>query len=155
MKQFKYRATKTYTHNAGFSTAFRQWRAKSKCSTIHGYSLSFKFEFGANELDGNNWSLDFGGLKYIKQLLEDNFDHVVVTSFDDPELDWFKDGEKRGVLKLLLLDAVGCEKFAEYMFGITEKWLIEQTHSPRVTLISVEVREHESNSAIYTNPKVL
>ncbi len=70
-------------------------------------------------------------------------------------MDWYLEGERRGTLKLTILPATGCEKFAEYVFGLAEKWMIEEGFSPRCTLISVEVREHEANSAIYYNPTIL
>jgi len=155
MKQFNYRSTKTYSHNVGFSAAFRQWRAKSHCHFLHGYPLSFKFEFGTNELDDNFWAVDFGSLKSLKSILENTFDHKTVVAKDDPQLAWFEEGHRLGILDLVILPATGCEKFAEYAFGLAEKWLIDAGFSPRCTLISVEVREHESNSAIYYNPEVL
>lgn len=46
-----YLSTKTYGHEVGLSATFRQWRAKSHCRLLHGYSLSFRFEFEANTLD--------------------------------------------------------------------------------------------------------
>lgn len=149
---FKYRSTKTYGHNAGFSAAFRQWRADSHCKYLHGYPLSFKFEFGSNELDVRNWVVDFGSLKSLKGILEDTFDHKTVVSEDDPEMEWFQEAARRGIIDLVVLPAGGCEKFAEFVFDVTEQWLRDAGYSPRCSLISVEVREHEGNSAIYTNP---
>ena len=45
------------------SCAFRQPKAESHCRFIHGYRLTAKFWFGANQLDKNNWVVDFGSLK--------------------------------------------------------------------------------------------
>ena len=39
----KYVSTKTYKDLG--PVAYRQWRADSHCNKIHGYSLSFNFEF--------------------------------------------------------------------------------------------------------------
>ena len=56
-------STKTYGHETGLSCAFRQPNAThSHCSLLHGYALSFKFVFGAQELDNKNWAVDFGDL---------------------------------------------------------------------------------------------
>ena len=66
--KYKHISTKKYGHEVGLSTAFRQWRAHSHCSKLHGYSLAFKFEFGTNELDSTNWVVDFGGLKSLKSI---------------------------------------------------------------------------------------
>ena len=70
-----YQSTKTYGNDRGFSCAFRQWSADSHCNLIHGYSLGFKFIFEAEELDERNWVYDFGNCKWIKQWIEDHFDH--------------------------------------------------------------------------------
>ena len=47
--------------------------------------------------------MDFGGLKPIKQQLEDLFDHKTVIAEDDPALDWFLQGSKAGYLDLVVL----------------------------------------------------
>ena len=145
-----YRSTKTYGHEIGLSAAFRQWRAESHCRLLHGYSLAFRFEFEADELDCRNWVVDFGGLKGLKGMLEDNFDHKTLVAEDDPEIEWFKEAAKRGILELVVLPAAGCEKFAEFVFEATTMWLKDAGFSPRCRLVSVEVKEHGANSAIFT-----
>ena len=52
------------------SCAFRQPQATSHCRFVHGYRLVGKFWFGANELDENNWVVDFGSLKHLKNILQ-------------------------------------------------------------------------------------
>lgn len=145
----KYYSTKTYGHDLGLSAAFRQWRADSHCRFIHGYALSFKFEFEAEELDVRNWVVDFGGLKNLKGMLEDTFDHKLLVAEDDPEIEWFKEAERRGIAEIVVVKAGGCEKFAELVYNVTEQWMIDNGFSPRCKLVSVEVREHGANSAIY------
>lgn len=145
-----YLSTKFYDHSLGFSAAFRQWRAESHCRLLHGYSLAFKFIFAARDLDVRNWVVDFGGLKDVKQILEDNFDHTVVVAEDDPEMDWFREGERRGILRLVVLPSVGCEKYAEMIHCVVEQWLVDAGYKDRCVLVSTEVREHGANSAIFT-----
>lgn len=145
----KFYSTKTYGHDLGLSAAFRQWRADSHCRFIHGYALSFKFEFEAEELDIRNWVVDFGGLKGLKGMLENTFDHKLLVAEDDPELEWFKEAERRGIAEVVVVQAGGCEKFAELVYNVTEQWMIDNGFSPRCKLVSVEVREHGANSAIY------
>lgn len=144
-----YQSTKYYPHSAGFSCAFRQWRADSHCRLLHGYALAFKFVFSATELDVRNWVTDFGGLKPLKQILEDTFDHTTIVASDDPQIEWFREGHRLGVLRLVELPAGGCEKFAEYTYEVAQQWLKDGGYGDRVKLVSVEVSEHESNSAIY------
>ena len=141
-----YYSTKTYDHNEGLSCAFRQWRAKdSHCRWIHGYALAVKFTFGCKELDDRNWVQDFGGLKEIKQWLKHTFDHTLCIAEDDPELETFKGLEDLDLIDLRIMPAVGCEKFAEYIYNHVSKIVDED----RKWLESVEVREHGANSAIY------
>lgn len=144
-----YQSTKRYDHNAGFSACFRQWKAKSHCQFLHGYALAFEFVFEATQLDENNWVVDFGGLKPLKKMLEDCFDHKTLVAKDDPNYDWYLEGQSRGVLDLIEMDATGCEKTAEYVYKCTAEWLKETGHYPRVHLRSVKVSEHAGNSAVY------
>lgn len=143
-------STKSYPHSAGFSCAFRQWRADSHCRLLHGYALAFKFIFSSETLDVRNWVVDFGGMKSLKAILEDTFDHKTIVAADDPEIEWFREGAKRGVLELVELPAGGCEKFAEYVYEVAEQWLKDAGYGDRVKLVTVEVAEHESNSALFT-----
>lgn len=144
----RYQSTKTYGHERGLSCAFRQWRADSHCNQIHGYALSFKFVFEADELDHRNWVVDFGGLKSLHNILEETFDHTTIVAEDDPELAWFRVAHDRGILQLVVLPAGGCEKFSEYVFEVAQQWLIDAGFAPRAKLVSVEVSEHGANSAI-------
>lgn len=142
-----YTSTKTYTHDVGLSAAFRQWRAESHCKYLHGYSLQIHMEFSAHKLDERNWVVDFGGLKSLKGILEDTFDHKLLVAEDDPELETFKELDKKGLCQLRILPSVGCEKFAEYIFEVAEQWLVDAGYGDRVQLKMVEVSEHGSNSA--------
>ncbi len=148
-----YQSTKTYGHSAGFSCAFRQWRAESHCKLIHGYALAFKFVFESEVLDIRNWVVDFGSLKGLKQILEDTFDHTTVVAEDDPQIEWFREGQRRGILRLVEIPAGGCEKFAEYTYMVAQQWLQDAGYGARIHLVSVEVSEHEANSGIYIGAK--
>lgn len=144
-----YQSTKTFGANLGLSAAFRQWRADSHCRFIHGYALEFKFTFESADLDVRNWVVDFGGLKSMKQILEDTFDHKTIVAEDDPQIAWFVEAQTRGIVDLVILPAGGCEKFAEYTYEVAEQWLKDAGFAPRCRLVSVEVREHGANSAIF------
>lgn len=143
-------STKTFGHNLGLSCAFRQWRADSHCHFIHGYAIQVRLVFSATELDHRNWVVDFGGLKTFKKWLEDTFDHKTLVAMDDPHLEYFKQGHAAGILDLVVVPDIGCERFAELAFHRAESWLKENGYHPRVTLESVEIREHGANSALYS-----
>jgi 6-pyruvoyltetrahydropterin/6-carboxytetrahydropterin synthase len=108
------------------------------------------FEFEADELDCRNWVVDFGGLKGLKGILQDTFDHTLLVAEDDPYLDLICSLSGLGIAEVVVVPACGCEKFAEMIYEVTEQWLLDNGFSPRARLTKVEVREHGANSAIYT-----
>jgi 6-pyruvoyltetrahydropterin/6-carboxytetrahydropterin synthase len=144
-----YVSTKTYGHNVGLSCCFRQWRAESHCRLLHGYSLAFKFIFESDTLDVRNWVVDFGGLKPLKGMLEDTFDHTLLVAEDDPHKETLLELDKKGIARVVIVEATGCEKTAELVFQVTEQWLKDGGYGDRIRLRSVEVMEHEANSAIF------
>jgi 6-pyruvoyltetrahydropterin/6-carboxytetrahydropterin synthase len=148
-----YRSTKTFGHEIGLSACFRQWKAESHCRFLHGYALAVRFEFEADELDAKNWVVDFGSLKPLKEMLQTMFDHKLVVAWDDPHLDTLRSIAELGVADIVIVPATGCERFAEMIYECTELWLRANGYSPRCRLVSVEVREHGANSAIYTGAK--
>lgn len=157
MNQRLFQSTKTYGHEVGLSCCFRQWRAHSHCRFLHGYALGVKLTFSATERDHCGWVVDFGGLKGVKAMLEDTFDHKLLVAEDDPILNTspflYGVGEAADIV---VVPATGCEAFAELIFECVEQWLKDAGFSPRAWLESVEVREHAGNSAIcnrQTNPQ--
>ena len=130
------------------SCAFRQPTATSHCRFLHGYRLTAKFWFEADELDQNNWVVDFGGLKNLKKILQDQFDHTTCVSKEDPKLMLFKQMNDTGLCDLRIMDGVGIEKFAEWCWSVANKHVVKITEG-RCRCIKAEVFEHENNSAIY------
>ena len=144
-----HQSTKTYGNEVGLSCAFRQWRADSHCNKLHGYSLGFRFTFESAILDEHNWVYDFGGCKWIKEYLQDEFDHKLVVAKDDPKL--VRILLIKELADIRYMDNVGCEKFAESVFNhVAPK--IKETTKGRVSLFKVECFEHGANSASYQNP---
>jgi 6-pyruvoyltetrahydropterin/6-carboxytetrahydropterin synthase len=148
-KQYKYTSTKEY-HDA-FPCAYRQWRADSHCNLIHGYSFSMKFYFGTDDLDVRNWAADYGGLKELKKILEDQFDHTLLVAQDDPELETFKLLQEKKMAKLTILPRLGCEGLADMLYKYVNGVYIPDLWGPgeaaRLWCYRVEVRETQSNMA--------
>jgi len=133
------------------SCAFRQPYANSHCKFLHGYRLTAKFVFACSNLDQNNWVVDFGGLKDLKNIFEQQFDHTTIVWSKDPQIELFKTLNERGVIDLRVMESgVGIEKFAEYCFNTADKYIKNSTNS-RCWLESVEVWEHDKNSAFVKN----
>jgi 6-pyruvoyltetrahydropterin/6-carboxytetrahydropterin synthase len=150
----KFQSTKLFD---GYSTCFRQWGAdNTHCKFLHGYAVSFRVWF-EGELDHRNWVFDFGGMKRAKTKIhgmspKDYFayllDHTTIVAQDDPHLETFKQMSLDGIIQLRIMDSVGCEKFAEYLYTTINDFLMEETNG-RVKAAKVEVYENERNSAIY------
>ena len=141
---------RSYKRFIGYSTAFRQWRADSHCSLVHGYAFCFKVWF-EGELDENGWVIDFGSFKRngVKEWLKNMFDHTTCIAADDPELEIFKEMHNREIIDLRILEnGVGCEKFAElvakYFQDIDQRETDGRAYVSRVTCW-----EHEDNMAEY------
>lgn len=142
-------STKRYGHDIGLSAVFRQPKAEhSHCHLLHGYSLAFTFTFACRELDEKNWVVDFGGLKQLKNWLEDSFDHKVVVDSADPKIDILYMLEQQGLAEITVMDGVGAEKFAQHAYDFADNLVFEMTNG-RCWCVKVEVAEHGSNSAIY------
>lgn len=155
------RVIKTYGHERGYSSVFRQWRAKSHCRFIHGYALAFTFAFECadEEVDENGWVIDFGGLKPIKEYLDEHFDHKFLVAHDDPALELFIDlSEDKKCGKLVdttVVKAVGCENFAKHLYEVVQDMLATGgLGTTNARLDYVEVREHASNGARYDGVKL-
>lgn len=145
----------------GYSTCFRQWRAEdTHCKFLHGYGISFKIWF-EGELDEKNWVYDFGGFKRSKQTIDVQgrhmspkeffdymFDHTVIIAKDDKELSSFRDLHNKGVIQLRVMENVGAEQFAKFIYTITQNLIDRETNS-RVKVTKVEFREHNKNTATY------
>lgn len=134
------------------SCAFRQPQASSHCRFLHGYRLTAKFWFETDKLDHKNWVVDFGGLKGLKQLLRNQFDHTTCISKEDPKMSLFKQLSDEGVCDLRIMDGVGIEKFAEYCYTVANEYVHELTDG-RCRCSEVEVFEHEDNSAMFRAPR--
>ena len=93
-------------------------------------------------LDVNNWVYDFGKFKFLETWLKERFDHTLLVAKDDPELNLIKSLNKKAA-KIIEMDKISCEYFAKLTFNYIEETLADLD----ITVVSVEVSEHDSNSA--------
>lgn len=145
----KFISTKTYRQIG--PVAYRQWRADSHCNLIHGYALSFHFEFEADDLDARNWVMDFGGLTPLKDKLEEWFDHTLLVAEDDPQKEMLLKLGEAGLAKITLVERTGCEGLADFLYEYINTILLPQfgvEEAKRVWCCKVEVRETDSNMAM-------
>ena len=147
-------STKTFED---FPCAHRQHRHAGNCSLIHGYSRSFKFTFAAAQQDRCGFVVDFGGLKWLKLWLEDNFDHTLLLEHDDPLMPQLTKIHQAGGCKIVVPPyGVGMEGTAQWLLEVAQAGLDSRMDPGRkVQVVSVEARENRKNSAVYHNPAAL
>ena len=135
-----------------FPCAHRQYRHDGNCALIHGYSRSFHFVFGCHTLSKEGFAVDYGDLDEIKAHLTYMYDHTLVLDENDPFMENFRVLEKAGVCTIRTHPmGPGMEGTAHYLCMWADKWLRHKTGG-RCWVISVEARENDKNSSIYTNP---
>lgn len=151
----RFSVTKSYGHELGLSACFRQPRAESHCRFLHGYAMAVKLTFSTVCLDENGWVIDFGALKPVKAMITELFDHKMLIAADDPELDYIASLAGMGLADVIVLEnGVGCERFAAHIASTIHSNAVSWfgiNVAARVSLDSVEVREHGGNSGIWSN----
>ena len=145
----KYISTKEYKQIG--PVAYRQWRAESHCNLIHGYAMTFKFEFECDTLDARNWCMDYGGLKPLKGMLEEWFDHTLLVAQDDPMHAELINLGKLKLAKIVEVEKTGCEGIADFLYEYVNTIFLPSygaDTADRVWCCKVEVRETDSNMAM-------
>lgn len=138
-----YSSSKTFRN---YPCAHRRWQHKGHCAFVHGYSREFTIWFQCSKRTENGFVMDFGDLSEVKDWLTDKFDHTLLLDKDDPLLPNFEVLEKMGACRLTVFDDVGMEGTAKYIYDYVQTWVQQRTNG-RVSIISVEVRENDKNSA--------
>jgi 6-pyruvoyltetrahydropterin/6-carboxytetrahydropterin synthase len=145
----KYISTKYY--NQLGPVAYRQWRAESHCNKIHGYALSFYFEFESDTLDVRNWVIDFGSLKPLKDRLEDWFDHTLLVADDDPMRKELYNLGRLKLAKVVAVEKTGCEGISDWLYEYINTIFLPSFGADvaeRIWCSRVEVRETDANMAM-------
>ena len=140
-----FKSTKRFT---GFPCTHRQWKAESHCKFVHGYSREFYFEFECKEMTQEQWVVDFGGLKEVKNWLDHMFDHTFLVSQDDPYMETFKKLDKEGVIQMRVLPNAGMEGTAQYVYEQVNP-MIKKITNGRAWITKIQVSENDKNSAIF------
>ena len=139
-------------------TGHRQWRAaelrdSSRCAWAHGYGRHVEMTFAADELDARGWVVDFGDLRQVKNWIEEQWDHRLLLSSEDPLLEDFLALQEKGGCNVNVMDAdqgwgPGIEQSCKYLYDNINPMILERTGG-RCRIARVQVWEHENNSAVY------
>ena len=126
----------------------RQPRHPGRCSRIHGHSWAINLTFETEERDEHGFVVDFGELHYLADWIDEHLDHATVAASDDPRLVEMQALADSGLLKLTVLENASCEGIAKHLFDTFYPMVRENTGG-RARLVSVELHEDTSNSALY------
>lgn len=127
----------------------RSWAHDGKCAFLHGYERSFEIEFGCRELEPKTgFVVDFGDLKDVRSLLQDQFDHTTLIAADDPQREVFEELRRSGVIDLRIMDHTGMEGAAEWVHEQVDGLIRERT-SGRVRVLRVVARESRKNAVVF------
>jgi 6-pyruvoyltetrahydropterin/6-carboxytetrahydropterin synthase len=112
--------------------------------------MSFRFFFSTNDLDVRNWAMDYGGLKPLKALLEEWFDHTLLVAEDDPMKPELVRLGDLGLAKITFVEKTGCEGLADFLYNYVNDIFLPDygaTEAARLWCTKVEVRETDNNMA--------
>ena len=76
------------------------------------------------------------------------FDHTVIIAKDDPQKVVFQVMHDKGIIQLRIVDFVGAERFAQYIYEKVNDFVIRETNN-RVKVKKVVLKENNKNSATY------
>jgi 6-pyruvoyltetrahydropterin/6-carboxytetrahydropterin synthase len=93
--------------------------------------------------------MDFGGLKPLKSLLEDWFDHTLLVAQDDPMREHLLELGRLKLAKITEVEKTGCEGISDFLYEyINTIFLPSYGEKERVWCSKVEVRETDANMAM-------
>ena len=93
--------------------------------------------------------MDFGGLRPLKDLLEEWFDHTLLVADDDPDREHLVKLGDLGLAKITQVEKTGCEGLATWLYEyINTIFLKDYGEQHRIWCSKVEVRETDSNMAM-------
>jgi 6-pyruvoyltetrahydropterin/6-carboxytetrahydropterin synthase len=129
--------------------AHRQADHEGHCAQIHGHDWTFEITFGAAQVDGCDFVVDFGKLKPVGEFLN-KFDHACVLAQGDPLIPEIEDNTPtlRKAFNLVIVPSVSSEGLARYVYDHVDN-LVRGLTGGRAYVISVQVHEGTRNSATY------
>lgn len=146
---------------ADYPFAHRQHLHTGHCARIHGHNWKFTFYFRCSQLDSTGFVIDFGELGFIKEFLDECFDHTLVLNKTDPSLGYLAEvltgavtraggGFTSPFARLLIVDNCSCEGIAAFLMEKLNPQVKARTRD-RVWIHSINVSENAKNSATLYN----
>jgi 6-pyruvoyltetrahydropterin/6-carboxytetrahydropterin synthase len=95
--------------------------------------------------------MDFGGLKPLKEKLEDWFDHTLLVAQDDPMREHLLELGRLKLAKITEVEKTGCEGISDFLYEYINTIFLPmygKTEAERIWCSKVEVRETDANMAM-------
>ena len=131
-----------------FDAGHRLSKHDGKCRNIHGHRYAVEVHIESGTLNNDFMVLDFSDLKFVKDWLDDNWDHGMILNRDDLEVVKFCVLRK---FKYYQMEGdPTAENMAEHLCSIVDRQL-EQA-GVDICVARIVVHETPSCSATYENP---
>ncbi|HYW34392.1 MAG TPA: 6-carboxytetrahydropterin synthase [Balneolaceae bacterium] len=132
--------------------AHRQHAHDGHCAHIHGHNWNFEICLEGGQLDKNGFVYDFGKFDWLKQWLQEMFDHTCLINQDDPEIKKFSKLNDQGLIDLRIVSSCSCEGLAKMIYNFIKQRFEEEVNADkrRINLVYVKVEEDKNNSATYS-----
>jgi 6-pyruvoyltetrahydropterin/6-carboxytetrahydropterin synthase len=101
-----------------------------QCGRSHGHTYSVEVALQSRNLLDEGWVVDFGELKWFKELIDDTYDHRFLNDVVNFQ--------------------TTSENLAKHFYEIVEEWLEESDVSLDIAVAYVRVSETESTYAEYS-----
>lgn len=129
---------------------------QGKCRTLHGHNYVIFLTFSAENLDENDFVIDFSLVKkHCNTWLEAHWDHAILISSDDQALIDFAIEQKQKYYLIPNGKNTTVEALCEHLYQQLSQQVIDKLQSPEqsFTLSDVEIWETSSAHAHYTPSK--
>lgn len=127
--------------------AHRQPHHDGHCRFVHGHSWTLRVTFAAESLDANGFVVDFGGLRYLKDWIDQHLDHGILLAHNDAPGRKMVEAQPE-LFKPYFVDHPSCEGLAAEVFKVFAA-LVEQHEAGRVRVTQVECWEDARNMTTY------
>lgn len=127
--------------------AHRQFRHAGRCAFLHGHNWDIEIEFGCRELDERGFVVDFGGLGFLREWIDQNLDHACLFAKADPE----REGLLRDYGRLfrpLVIESVSTEGIARFLFETFDP-MVRREFGNRAWIRQLILHEDTKNTARY------
>ncbi len=115
------------------------------CAHLHGHNWAITLTFACRETDSLGFVVDFGGLRFVRDWIDQHLDHACVLSENDPFLAEAREMETRGLFKLHVAPNCSCEGLARHFHAVFDAMIRRHTEG-RAWIASIEVAEDSRNS---------